>query len=186
MAKVEPIKRKSVTGLNYLIRSPLTADAEQIIALARSVADEKVYQVSEADEFSMTIDEEKSWIQKINESECSLALVAEVEGQVVGFLDFHANSRRRRLAHTGAFGMSVSKEFRDQSIGTSLIRVLLDWARANEKVEKVSLTVLASNERAIHLYEKLGFLIEGKRVKEVKIAPEQYVDDILMYQFVKG
>ena len=38
---------------------------------------------------------------------------------------------------------------------------------------------------AIHLYTKLGFKEEGRRNKHVKFGPNEYVDDIIMSQFVK-
>jgi RimJ/RimL family protein N-acetyltransferase len=49
----------------------------------------------------------------------------------------------------------------------------------------VSLAVLATNERAIAVYKKLGFVEEGRRIKEIKIGPSQYIDDVLMYKMVK-
>jgi len=41
------------------------------------------------------------------------------------------------------------------------------------------------NQPAIALRKKLGFLEEGRRIREIKIAGEKYVDDLLMYRFVK-
>lgn len=146
---------------------------------------ESDFQVTEPDEFTMTVDDEIAWINKLNCSETSLALVAEINGYVVGLIDFHGNSKRRRLSHSGAFGMSVLQEYRDQGIGSVLIESLLAWAKECKLVEKVSLAVLATNQRAIFVYKKLGFIEEGRRIREVKIGPGKYVDDILMYKFVK-
>ena len=52
-------------------------------------------------------------------------------------------------------------------------------------IEKVALSVFATNQLAIGLYKKMGFLEEGCRIREIRIADEKYVDDILMYRFVK-
>lgn len=186
MAIVHAFETTTKNGLNYTVRSPNKDDAEGILTLAKVVAAEGEYQVSEFDEFTMTLEQEIEWIEKLNSSEWNLALVAEFNGKVVGFLDFHCNSRRRRLAHTGSFGMSVLKEFRDQRIGTSLIETMLNWAEKTNKIEKISLAVFATNERAIRVYKNLGFLEEGRRVKEIKIGPNQYVDDILMYKLLKA
>ena len=38
---------------------------------------------------------------------------------------------------------------------------------------------------AIALYRKNGFVEEGRRIQEVKMADGRYVDDILMYKLVK-
>ncbi len=93
---------------------------------------------------------------------------------------------KRRLAHTGRFSMSIAKEFRDQSIGSSLVVTMLSWARECPEIEKVCLDVLSNNSRAIHIYEKLGFKVEGLRIKEVKISPGNYLDALLMYQMAKN
>ena len=59
------------------------------------------------------------------------------------------------------------------------------WAEAHPVIEKLCLAVFATNEPAIGLYRKLGFVEEGRRPREVKLAPNQYVDDICMYRFAK-
>ncbi len=80
--------------------------------------------------------------------------------------------------------MSVGREHRGQGIGTALLETLLEWARESPIIEKVGLSVLSKNRRAIGLYEKLGFVAEGRRSREVKLAPGEYLDDISMCRFV--
>ncbi|HEY3341065.1 MAG TPA: GNAT family protein, partial [Anaerolineae bacterium] len=60
----------------------------------------------------------------------------------------------------------------------------LEWARTNSLIEKVTLAVFSTNTRAISVYEKMGFLVEGRCPRDMKINGE-YVDSVLMYQFVK-
>jgi ribosomal protein S18 acetylase RimI-like enzyme len=38
--------------------------------------------------------------------------------------------------------------------------------------------------KAMGLYRKLGFVEEGRRPRELKLGPEHYIDEILMYRFV--
>lgn len=45
--------------------------------------------------------------------------------------------------------------------GSEAMRLLLDFAFGELNLHRVQLTVFAYNERAIHLYEKLGFVREG-------------------------
>ena len=67
---------------------------------------------------------------------------------MIGTLNFKNNSRRKRLAHGGSFGMGVHPDWRGRGIGEALLRGLLDWAQANPQIEKVSLAVLADNAAA--------------------------------------
>jgi RimJ/RimL family protein N-acetyltransferase len=48
-----------------------------------------------------------------------------------------------------------------------------------KKLNKISLEVLSTNTRAINLYKKLGFVVEGIRRQEV-LKQDQYIDSIVM------
>ncbi len=84
----------------------------------------------------------------------------------------------------GDFGMSLLPEFRGIGIGKAMLMALLNWARANEKIEKVNLRVHSKNVSALQLYEKLGFREEGREVRGVKLAVGKYDDVICMSYFV--
>lgn len=91
----------------------------------------------------------------------ALFLVAEVDGRVVGVLTFECGERLR-VRHTGEFGLSVSREHHGHGIGRALVEQLIRWAEAGGVVRKVNLRVRVDNERAIALYERLGFVKEGR------------------------
>lgn len=111
-----------------------------------------------------------------------LAIIAEYQGEVIGFLDFH-NGHKERTKHQGTFGMSVAGIFRNQGVGKALLTVLLEWAKGNPLIEKVCLEVFADHSNAICLYEKFGFAEEGRKVKAIKIDSETYHDLIVMAHF---
>jgi hypothetical protein len=54
----------------------------------------------------------------------------------------------------------------------------------NSEIEKINLRVLCSNERAIGIYKKFGFVEEGHCVSEIKYEDGTYVDELLMARFV--
>ena len=80
--------------------------------------------------------------------------------------------------------MMIEKDFRNIGIGKLLIKGILNWAELNPFIEKVSLGVFSTNERAIVLYKNMGFIEEGRKIKEFKMGNGEYVDDVLMYQLV--
>jgi ribosomal protein S18 acetylase RimI-like enzyme len=41
------------------------------------------------------------------------------------------------------------------------------------------------NDAAIALYRKHGFAEEGRRVREIKLGPGRYTDDLVMYRLVE-
>ena len=66
-----------------------------------------------------------------------------------------------------------------------MLEALLEWAEANPLIEKIGLSVFSSNADAFRLYRRLGFAEEGRRAKAIRLAPGEYVDEVLMAKFVK-
>jgi RimJ/RimL family protein N-acetyltransferase len=184
MCTVEPTQVRLKNGRTVIIRSASPEDARGLASLARHVASELAYTVAEPDE-APTVEEMAERIQDRHAHPARLLLVAaNTDGHIWGELDCGAGSRRR-LAHRARFGISVARDHRDQGIGRALIQTMLDWASAHPVIEKVVLGVFAENEPAIGLYLRLGFVLEGRRVREFKLGPGRYADDLIMARMVK-
>ncbi|WP_121615417.1 GNAT family N-acetyltransferase [Virgibacillus halodenitrificans] len=166
-----------------VIRTANTKDAPRILQIEREVVSEESFLITSLEEFDKTVDQQSDWIEKMIHNDRETMLVAEYPGQVVGWIVFMSQNRIR-LSHTGSFGMMIEKNFRNMGIGKLLINGILDWAEVNPYIEKVSLGVFSTNKRAIALYKKMGFIEEGRKVREFKISDTEYVDDVLMYKLV--
>jgi RimJ/RimL family protein N-acetyltransferase len=183
MAEYVSTKFKSKSGAEVIVRSAVKQDAAAILDLSKGVIGEEIYQLTSGSEFKMTIESEEKWIESHLANPNHIILVAEMNSKIVGLLDF-SNGHRQRISHTGEFGMSVEKTFRDQGIGSLLLKVLIEWAAKSETIEKIGLSVHNNNERAIALYKKMGFEIEGVRKRDLKYGEGQYVDTVVMGRFV--
>ena len=86
-------------------------------------------------------------------------LVALSAGEIVGWCDVIPKTRPI-YAHGGVLGIALLPQFRRQGLGERLIRQSLAAARALG-LHRVELTVRENNARAIELYRKVGFAIEG-------------------------
>lgn len=106
------------------------------------------------------------------------------EGRIVGWVSIF-RARAEFLQHTAELGMGVVPDYRGIGLGTALIDRSLRWA-AGQKIEKVKLGVRAGNERARALYEKFGFVKEGRRVRDIKDQHGHYDDIIEMSFFISG
>jgi len=171
-------------GTFVVIRCAASADAKGLIKFAHQVLSDGEGQIRLPEEFSKKEKEQQDWIRKHREHPDWLLLVAETDGAIVGCLDFSSGSHTR-LAHRGVFGMAVEPGWRSIGVGQGLLSVFIEWAQKNPNLEKLCLAVISTNSRAIALYEKMGFQEEGRRVREVKLGNNNYVDDILMYRFVE-
>ena len=185
MGSIEARETVLQGGARCVVRTAEVHDAGAILAITRAMLGEPVSasMVTTIQEFDLTLEEAQAWVEEHREKEGWVVLVAEVEEQVVGLIDFK-NGVRRRLAHRGAFGMLVAAAWRGQGIGDTLLASLLDWAEAHPRIEKVGLAVIEGNEPALGLYRKHGFVEEGRRRREIRYGVDHYADDILMYRFV--
>ncbi|MED2974239.1 GNAT family N-acetyltransferase [Fictibacillus sp. B-59209] len=165
------------------VRTVKLEDALAVLTIQKEVVAEGEFLPTISAEFKKTDDHQREWIRLLLENERETMLVAEMNNEIVGWIVF-LSQNRIRLSHVGSIGMMIKKEYRSMGIGKKLINELLNWAKKNTLIEKVGLGVLSSNQRAISLYKKMGFLEEGRKVREIKINNENYVDDILMYRFV--
>lgn len=104
-------------------------------------------------------------------------LVAVDGGTVVGWCDVQPVPRPI-FAHVGTLGMGLLPDHRGRGLGTALMTAALEASRARG-LERVELAVFAGNERAQHLYAKMGFVVEGVQSRRAKIDG-CYRDEILM------
>jgi L-phenylalanine/L-methionine N-acetyltransferase len=106
------------------------------------------------------------------------ALVAEVEGRVVGTLGLHASSRPRRR-HVGEIGMAVHDAWQGRGVGGALLAAALDLADDWLDLRRIELQVFADNAPAVRLYERFGFVVEGV-AREFAFRRGAFVDALLM------
>jgi ribosomal-protein-alanine N-acetyltransferase len=103
--------------------------------------------------------EASKWSKESLEESTSqwIAWVAELDGQVVGFL-----IGRPAADEFEILNLAVGKKFRRKGIAAGLIRNGIETAR-EAGVAQIFLEVRASNAPGIALYTQLGFLVCGQR-----------------------
>lgn len=105
-------------------------------------------------------------------------LVAEDDGRIVGWCDALPGDTSSGTTHVGRLGMGVLKEYRRRNIGRRLIEATIEKAILLG-LEKIELSVHASNEPAIALYRSVGFEEEGRK-KRGWLVDGAYDDVLLM------
>lgn len=169
---------------SFIVRTAKIEDTKSVLDIQKSVVSEGKYLIAYPEEFTKTLSQQQEWVQGILDNENETLIVVEKDGEVVGWIVFQTTPNRKRLSHTGSFGMMIRKGFRELGMGEYLLKALLEWAEKNPLIEKVSLGVFSTNKRAISLYKKMGFIEEGRKINEFKLNDNEYVDDILMYKLV--
>lgn len=165
-----------------IIREARIEDAEALLKHAVKVYGEGRNLLTAPEEFNVTFEQEVQWL-KDNMEKGHLTLVAEQESTIVGMLNA-TKGTRKRVKHICMFGISIQHDYCNNGLGSKMIQRLIEWAKEDKDIEKVCLEVFAHNERAIHVYEKLGFRVEGRKERHVKFEDGTYSDELLMGQFV--
>ncbi len=106
-------------------------------------------------------------------------LVAELSGNLLGHASLYPMGLRK-VAHVLRLDMCVHLGHWGQGHGTRLLAELLAWARQNPAAHKVELLVRSTNVAAIALYERAGFLHEGRFKDRVRLRDGRFIDDLGM------
>ncbi|KLU58744.1 spermidine N(1)-acetyltransferase [Peptococcaceae bacterium CEB3] len=123
----------------------------------------------------------EDWISKLdNYTHEFVAIITDESGseRVVGMagLTVFGNSR---LRHSAGIGIMVHREYQGNGIGRKLMETLLDIADNWLMLVRVELSVFVDNLKAIELYKKLGFDIEGTK-RKAAIRNGEYIDEYVM------
>jgi len=164
-----------------ILRTPKWEDLEDFLELINSLVAERV-DILRAE--SVSRDEEIDFLARVLsrlEKDELFFLVAEVDGKVVAASDI--NRRTDYEEHVGIIGIAIKSGFRDLGIGTEMMKTLIRQAR-KWGLKVLTLTAFASNSRAIHVYEKMGFVQTG-RVPEKIFKDGKYVDEIVMAKLLE-
>lgn len=168
--------------VDVIIREAIPKDAENILTLLDAVSKETSYLLANETN-QLTIEEEAEYLLMSNDSPNSLLLVAEVESKIIGIASITA-SKNKRIEHIGDIGISVLKDYWGLGLGTELMEELIDWACHTEIMRRLELTVQDRNERAISLYEKLGFITEAIMSRGAKTDSGELIDVRLMSRMI--
>lgn len=160
------------------IRKANKSDAKAIIDYLNVIAGESDFLTFGIGQIDITIEQEEDFIENSLKNNNALFIIAEINGKIVGNLNF-SGGLRKRTAHVGEFGVSVLKEYWANGIGEKLIKYLICWSESSGIIRKINLRVRTDNTRGIRLYKKLGFSEEGIVKREFLINGEFY-DSLLM------
>lgn len=160
-----------------VIRDATPQDAVASITLRKAIFGETDFLLYAPDEYVTTPEELSAQFERIATSGHSRSLLAEIDGTPVGLLGAVGFSVPR-LRHAAQLYLGVLRGHWGRGLGSALLTEALAWApRAG--ISRLELFVMKDNARAIALYERLGFRVEGAR-RRAYIINGRPVDDLLM------
>lgn len=168
--------------MNIEIRERNIDDVNEFCEFLNKLDDEAEYMLFEKGERNIS----KERIQKNIESvvndgnKCYIALT---NGKIIGYL-IAVRESFIRTNHVAVVVTGILEEYCSKGIGYLLLQNIIEWASTN-KIKRLELTVITENERAINLYKKCGFEIEGTR-KASTLKNGMYYDEFYMSKILEG
>ena len=151
-------------------------DATELHRLRLQLAAETKNMMFEIDEVP-SVKETALQLGRLEKIPHGTAFGAYVGSSLVGFITLE-RGRVRRNNGIGILVMGILQSCSGRGIGHNLMSSSIAWAK-NEGLYRLSFDVRADNYRALELYDRLGFEIEGK-MKHAALIDGELVDKYLM------
>ena len=153
------------------LREAIREDAQNIIDFYNLVGAETTYLSFGADEYKVSLEQQESMIESTNSSDNNFMILALVDKKIIGIGTISSNQKKKGK-HVGILGIVITEKYCDLGLGKIMMDYLINWCRNNNITTKISLSVREDNPRAIALYKKCGFEVEGILKNETYIDGE--------------
>lgn len=149
---------RRAAAIGVQLRRSRADDAESFVALMN---DDAVYPHT----MQLPYTDAAFWRERLKDAggpaSMDVSLVAVADARVVGSAGLHTASPAVRRRHAMGLGISVARDWQGRGIGDLLMMALCHHADRWLGVQRLELTVYVDNARAIALYRKHGFEVEG-------------------------
>ena len=157
-----------------MLRRAELGDVEARLALGNDAAIVAMFGGSRADAAPVTREDAAKAIAAMMDNPFAWVIDA---GGYIGSARLHGVDRRDRRA---SFAIGILDPSRlGQGLGTEATRLVLEYAFRQLGLHRISVRVLAHNERAVRCYAKCGFVVEG-REREAASVDGAWHDDLIM------
>lgn len=158
------------------VRRAVPDDAPALLALQRVLDHESEFMLLEPDERQESAEQLAAELAGLEGANATV-LLAEEGGELVGYVAAKGGAHRRdRITATLVLG--VAQRASGRGVGTALLAAIERWAAA-AGLHRLELTVMVDNERAIRLYRRRGFTVEGRR-RQCLLRAGSLVDELSM------
>lgn len=169
----------SKTGEPFTFRSADVDDAAQMIEYLNQISLDTPYISMEPGEVKLSIEDEKSFVDRLKADDRSLMLVVLHGDEIIGAANVNPVSSKPRMRHRCSIGISLKKPFWNKGIGSEMMKTLIKTA-TDVGFEQMELEVVVENARALALYKKFGFEICGRHPHDMKYKDGTYADIFFM------
>lgn len=182
--KYMPKEVKLKNNKTCFIKHASSNDAKEFLDFYIQISTETENTIRYPQEIHISVEKEALTLKSIERSSSQWMLCAYVEDKLVGNAHCYGIGDRIKIAHRAGLGISILKDYWGIGIGTILMQEMIDIMSHNG-YEQLELDVMGNNDRAISLYEKLGFVECGRVPHGIKFIDGSYTDLVTMIKVLK-
>lgn len=166
-------------GRTCIIRNGTRQDAQGVWDNFVLTHGETEYLTTYPEEVTFTLEQEEAYLKQKEENDRDAALLAEVDGKVVGTAGVDSLNAAEKTRHRAHFGISIAKAWWGLGIGRALTEACIECAREAGYLQ-LELEVVADNIRATELYKSVGFTEYGRNPKSFRSRNSGWQENVLM------
>lgn len=106
--------------------------------------------------------------------------------ELIGVVTLLQESAEKIRHRANIFAMYVTPGKQGLGVGKALMEEAINKAKTIEEIEKINLSVMASNEKAKNLYSQLGFKVYGFEENAFKVNGISYNDEHMVLHLKSG
>ncbi|UUV98094.1 GNAT family N-acetyltransferase [Vagococcus luciliae] len=173
-----------MTEFNITLRQAIPSDATHLINAISLLNQETPYLVVSPHALNMSPDTMAHEIDYIYNAPNQFILLALNHDDIIGVATIVSDDDSA-FQHVGELGITIKKEFWGLGLGTAMIEELIQLCLDYEVTKRIEINVQTRNHRALHLYNKMGFYLEGIKRKAFLSENNQFIDiAILSYLLI--
>ena len=165
-------------GRNAILRTPVTGEGEQQLALMKQASGETDFLIRYPEEWDIPVEKEEAWIESVRNSPSELVIAAYVDGELAGSCSISFRMGKK-MGHRAGVGIVLLEKFWNLGIGSALFTEMIAAAEARG-TEIIELKFVEGNDRARHLYEKFGFRVVAEKPMAFKLKDGTYRSEFFM------
>ncbi|MEU1461636.1 GNAT family protein [Streptomyces sp. NPDC005727] len=164
-----------LTGRRTVLRPFTEADAD---VMGEIVADPEVVRFTFEPSTDLTPERLRTWYgsRATAPDRVDLAVTDPQTGEVLGEVVLYEYDA---VARSCTFRTLIGPRGRGRGIGTEATRLIVAHGFESLGLHRIELAAWAHNQRALRVYEKAGFVVEGVR-REVQIRDGEWADEVIM------
>lgn len=174
----EPKEFKLKDGRTALLRSPTAADAAALVEYLKITAEETPFLLRCPEECTMTVEQEEAYLRRSVDIADHVMILCEVDGKIAGNCNL-SRMNKLKTRHRGEIGIALVRKYWNLGIGTAMfeemLRLATEWG-----IAQLELEVIEGNDRAIALYEKMGFSIVAAKPNAIRLPDGSLLKEYLM------